>query len=342
MPPGTLVYTGERTRDDKVTLSVFDYDANHLNEIPFDSVDACLSRCETPTVTWINVEGLHDVGVIERIGKGYGIHPLALEDVLTTQERPKIEDYDDRIFLVVQMLSWDDGSQSIATEQVSFVLGPHFLITFQEPAGDVFDPVRKRLREGRGRMRRLGPDYLLYALLDSIVDSYFTILERLDDRIESLETELTDIPGPTTVHAIHSLRREMILLRRNVWPLREVLGGLDRGDSTLVQAETRLFLRDVRDHSIQVIETVETFRDLLTGMLDIYLSTLNYRMNAVMKVLTIIATIFIPLSFVTGIYGMNFEHMPELHWRWGYPAALAGMFGVGGVMLWVFHRRDWL
>jgi magnesium transporter len=239
------------------------------------------------------------------------------------------------------MLSWDETTQSAVAEQVSFVLGANFVLTFQEKGGDVFDPVRDRLRTNRGRLRRMGTDYLLYRLLDAVVDNYFLILEKLDDRIETLEEELTESPTSGTVQHIHRLKREMIFLRRAVWPLREVASELASAESDLVGHETRLFLRDIHDHTVQVVETVETFRDLLGGMLDVYLSNINNRMNAVMKVLTIIATIFIPLTFIAGVYGMNFHYMPELTWRWGYPLVVFGMLGIGAGMLMAFKRRGW-
>jgi len=341
LPPGTLVYTGERERD-KTQISIIDYDAETLQELPASTLSACLQRRDTQQVTWVNVDGLHEVDLIERVGVGFGMHPLALEDVLSTQQRPKLEDYEDRLFLVLHMLSWDATGDAIQSEQIALLLGPRFLLTFQEKGGDVFDGVRERLRSNRGRIRKAGPDYLLYALLDAIVDNYFTILEHLDDRITALEEEVSEQARPSTLHAIHAMRREMIFLRRAVWPLRDVIAGLERGGCPLVDEGTRVFLRDVRDHTIQVAESIETLRDLLTGMQDVYLSTINNRLNGVMKVLTIITTIFIPLSFIAGVYGMNFQHMPELHWRFAYPAVLVGMLAIALAMLWLFRKRDWL
>jgi magnesium transporter len=340
MPPGSLVYLGRR-KVEKTTLEVIDYDAERLEELQDVSLEGCHVLLDKPTVTWINVNGLHDVEVVEHLGRDFGIHPLVLEDLLNPAQRPKLEDYDTHQFIVLKMLSWDEERQNIVVEQVGMVLGPSFLVTFQERGGDVFDPVRLRLRGNRGRIRRQGPDYLLYALLDAIVDNYFVILERLDDRIEALEERLTDSPGPETLREVHRLKREMIFLRRAVWPLREVLSGLQRDTIRIVKPETRLFLRDVYDHTIQVIDTVETFRDLLQGMLDVYMSTVSNRLNQVMKVLTIISTIFIPLNFIAGVYGMNFRHMPELASRWGYPIVLGSMVAVGITMLALFKKRGW-
>jgi magnesium transporter len=339
LPPGSLVYTGAR-KVEKTTLEVLDYDAGSLQELHDASLETCHALIEAPRVTWINVDGL-DVQVVERLGLDFGIHPLVQEDLLNPDQRPKLEDYDDHLFIVLKMLAWDEARKDLVVEQVGLVLGPKFLITFQERGGDVFDPVRERLRSNRGRLRKSGPDYLLYALLDAIVDNYFVILERLDDRIEELEEELTDSPHPQTLRVVHKLKREMIFLRRAVWPLREVLAGLQRDTVRLVRPETRLFLRDVYDHTIQVIDTVETFRDLLQGMLDVYMSTVSNRLNQVMKVLTIISTIFIPLNFIAGVYGMNFVHMPELATRWGYPAILGLMLAVGLTMLALFKKRGW-
>jgi magnesium transporter len=309
--------------------------------VPWETIEGCVHLKDTASVTWINVDGLQDVGTVEKIGSGFGVHPLVLEDIVNTTARPKFEEYDDYIFVIVKMLTWDDQSERIVVEQLGMVLGRHYLLTFQEKGGDVFNAVRERLRANRGRLRKAGADYLLYTLLDAVIDNYFLILEKIDDRIEALEEEVTQSADDQTVRSVHRLRREMIDLRRAVWPLREVVGGLGRNESDLVQRETRVFLRDVYDHTVQVVETVETFRDLLAGMLDIYMSTLNNRMNAVMKVLTIISTIFIPLNFVAGIYGMNFQHMPELRSRWGYPLVLFVMAGLGIFMLSEFKRRKW-
>jgi magnesium transporter len=340
MPPGTLVYLGEE-RQTQTQLTVFDYDGETLNEIPSESLQGCLTRKEGPKVTWINVDGLQDVKDIEQIGRAFGIHPLVLEDIVNTGTRPKFEDYENHLFVIVKMLSWDDKNDRVIAEHLSLVLGNRFLLTFQEKGGDVFDPVRERLRANRGRLRKSGADYLMYTLLDAVIDNYFVILEKLDDRIDTLEVELTADADTDSLRSIHSLRREMIELRRAVWPLREVIGGVGRSESNLIEHETHTFLRDVYDHTVQVVETIETFRDLLAGMLDIYMSTLNNRMNAVMKVLTIISTIFIPLNFIAGVYGMNFKHMPELERPWAYPLVLSLMLAVGLIMLHQFKKRKW-
>ena len=340
LPAGTLVHLGDR-KVEQAELQVFDYDQSRLQEIPRETLSGCLARKDATTVTWINVDGLHDTELIEKLGEGFSIHPLVLEDILNTETRPKLDDYETHLFLVVKMMTWDEETATIVTEQVSLVLGPRYLLTFQERGGDVFDAVRERLRAGQGRLRKMGADYLMYALLDAVVDGYFLILEKLDDRIETLDESMQDSVGGETLREVHRLKRVIIDLRKAIWPLREVLAALSRIESPLVRPETRVFLRDVQDHAVQVVETMETFRDLASGLVDLYMSTLNNRMNAVMKVLTVITTVFIPLTLIAGIYGMNFEHMPELHWRWGYPLVLVAMLGIAGWMLSVFKKRGW-
>jgi len=341
LPPGTLVHVGEE-KTAKVKITVIDYDESNLQEKEIVKIDECYPFKEKPTVTWINIDGVHDVDVIEKIGKNYGIHPLLLEDIVNTEQRPKIEDFEGYLFLVIKMLSFDEKQREIKIEQVSLVLGPNYVLSFQEREGDVFDPVRDRIRRAKGRIRKMGADYLAYALLDAIVDGYFLILERIGDRIEELEESLISQPDTKTLTAIHYLKREMIFLRRSVWPLREVISGMSRKESTLIKESTEIFLRDVYDHTIQVIDTIETYRDMVSGMLDTYLSSISNRMNEVMKVLTIFAAIFIPLTFVAGIYGMNFSYMPELGWKWGYFAALAIMAAICISMLIYFRNKKWL
>jgi magnesium transporter len=295
-----------------------------------------------PTVTWINVDGLHQVEILEKLGEYYGFHPLMLEDILNTDQRPKMEDYGKYIYIVLKMLSYMDNSNEIVTEQISLILGPNFVISFQEKKGTVFNPIRERIRNDKGRIRKMGSDYLAYSLLDLIVDNYFIIMEKLGEKIEFLEEEVVTHPTPETLQTIHHLKREMIFLRKGVWPLREVVSGLERGESSLIKESTRIYLRDVYDHTIQTIDTIETYRDMVSGMLDIYLSSISNRLNAVMKVLTIIATIFMPLTFLAGIYGMNFKYMPELEWRWGYLMFWLIMIGIGAFMLIYFKKKRWL
>jgi magnesium transporter len=342
LSPGTLVHIGKK-KIEKVRIRIIDYDEAQLQEKEAKTIEECFPFKEKPTVTWVNIDGLHDIEVIEKIGKHFDLHPLVLEDILNTEQRPKIEDFDDYIFVVLKMLYFDESQDEIRAEQVSIILGSNFVLSFQERVGDIFNPLRERIRNAKGRIRKMGADYLAYALMDATVDNYFTVLEKLGEKIEDTEEKLVSNPTPETLQTIHNLKREMIFLRKSVWPLREVVNSLERGESSLIKESTKIFLRDVYDHTIQVIDTVETFRDLLSGMLDIYLSSISNRMNQVMKVLTIIATIFIPLTFVAGIYGMNFEYMPELKWHWFYPKAFwVVMIGVAGVMLVYFRRKKWL
>jgi len=341
LPPGTLVHIGEKKRE-RTTITILDYDELHLQEEEIETVDECLPFKDKPTVTWVNVDGIHEVEVLERLGDCFGLHPLVVEDILNTDHRPKMEDFGDYIFIVLKMLYYSDKDNEVVTEQISLILGPNFVISFQEREGDVFNPIRERIRSEKGRIRKMGADYLAYVLVDSIVDNYFIILEKLGERIEFLEDELVTNPTPETLQAIHDLKREMIFLRKSVWPLREVISGLERGESSLIQESTGIYLRDVYDHTIQVIDAVETFRDMLSGMLDIYLSSISNRMNEVMKVLTIIATIFIPLTLIAGIYGMNFRYMPELEWPWAYPMLWLIMLAIGVLMLIYFRRKRWL
>ena len=343
LPPGTLIHVGEK-RTEKVRITLIDYDEKSFIEREVERVDACLPFRDTPTVTWINVEGLHEVEVIESMGTLFGLHPLLLEDILHTNQRPKLDDHGNYLALFLRMLTLDrtQGGSAILTEQVCLIAGPNYVITFQERPGDVFDPVRERLRRGKGKIRGMGADYLAYALLDAMVDGYFMILEDFGDRMDEIEEELLSDPTMATLHRIHRLKREGLVLRRSIWPLREVVSTLERGDNSIIREGTKIYLRDVYDHTIQVIENVETFRDTMGGMVDLYLSTISNRMNEVMKVLTIIATIFIPLTFIAGIYGMNFANMPELEWRYGYFITWGVIAAIALTMVVFFRKRKWL
>jgi len=341
LPPGSLIHIGERKRE-QTRISIIDYDEKSIEEKEVKTVEECFPFKDTATVTWINVDGVHDSEIIGKMGGHFGVHPLILEDIMNTGQRPKLEDMGDYLFIVLRMISFAGKKKGILSEQVSLIVGPNFVISFQEGEGDVFDPVRERIRSGKGRLRRMGSDYLAYALIDAVVDNYFVVLEKLGEEVEFLEEEIVSDPGRKTIQALHRLKREMIYLRKSVWPLREVVSGLERSGSCLIKESTGIFLRDVYDHTIQVIDTIETYRDMLSGMLDIYLSSVSNRMNEIMKVLTIIATIFIPLTFIAGIYGMNFEYMPELGWRWGYFAILAVMAAIGVFMIMYFRRKKWL
>lgn len=341
LSPEVLVHVGEK-KAERVRLTVIDYDGENFHEKELSSVEECFPYKDTSTVTWINVGGLHQVEVIEALGKRFDIHPLVLEDILNTTQRPKVEDYGSYVYLVFKMISYEKETSEILAEQISLIVSRRFVISFQENGTDVFDPVRERIRTGRGRIRGLGTDYLAYALVDTVVDHYFNVLEKVGDEIEDLEEELLRSPSLETSETIHILKREMLFLRRSVWPLREVISLLLREESPLVQKETLLYLRDLYDHTIQVIDTIETFRDMLSAMLDVYLSSVSNRMNSVMKVLTGIATIFMPLTFMVGLYGMNFKFMPELEWRYGYPVVLVFMACLAVSLYTFFKRRGWI
>ncbi len=347
LPPGSLIHIGEK-KTEKVRISIIDYNEEKFQEKEAENVEECFPFKEKPTVTWLNIDGLHEISVIEKLGKHFDIHSLVLEDILNTDQRPKMEDLEKYIFFVLKMIYYDDKKEELHTEQVSLILCHNCVISFQESVGDVFDAVRERLRNGKGKIRKKSADYLVYALIDAVVDNYFVILEKIGERIEDIEEDLVANPTPNTVQIIHGLKREMIYLRKSVWPLREVINSLQREESDIIQKDTHIYLRDLYDHTIQVIDTVETFRDMTSGMLDIYMSSVSNKMNEVMKVLTIFAAIFIPLTFVAGVYGMNFDpsisplNMPELEWYFGYPFALFVMVGVAITMLVYFKRKKWL
>lgn len=341
LPPGTLMHIGEQ-KVEAMQVTVLDYDEAHCNETTLTHPDQCQAYRDKSGVVWVNIEGVHDVESLEKIGQCFDLHPLVLEDILNTDQRPKLEDYGDYLYIVLRMLS-SGAAGEICSEQVSVILGKNFVISLQEGAkGDVFNPLRERIKNGKGQLSKLGSDYLAYALIDTVVDHYFIILERLGEHFESLEGRVLSNPGPSTLHLIQQLKREMIYLRKSVWPLREVVAAMQRRDSVLIQESTGYYLRDVYDHTIQIIDTIETFRDMLSGMLDIHLSSVSNRMNGVMKVLTIIATIFMPLTWIVGVYGMNFKYMPELEWRWGYLAAWLLMVVVALGMVWYFRKKRWL
>jgi len=339
--PGTLVHIGEQ-KVDETRITLIDYDEEHLEERVLDSIEEAFPLKDLPTVTWINIDGLHEIDIIEKVGQHFNLHPLVLEDILNTGQRPKTEEFEDLIFVVLKMLHYNENAEKIRSEQFSLVLGSNFLITFQEIQGDVFNVVRERFRKSKTRIRKAGCDYLAYALIDAIVDYYFVILEALGDKIEDIEIQLLDNPTRDTLEIIHEMKREMIYLRKQIWPIREIINSLVKSESSLIQEQLHVYFRDVYDHTIQIIDTIESYRDILAGMLDIYLSTLSNRMNEVMKVLTIIATIFIPITFIAGVYGMNFKFMPELEWRWGYVMVWAIIVVAAGIMIGFFKKKQWL
>ena len=342
LPPGTPVHIGER-KTGAPRLSLMHYDGEQLAEEEVTDVSACRTWLSRPGVTWINIEGVHQIDLLEQFGTVFGLHSLVLEDIANTGQRPKVEDYGGYLYIVMRMLSLQAVRQEVVGEQISLIVGPNFVLSFQEGiAGDAFNPIRERLRTSKGRLRREGADYLVYSLIDAIVDGYFVLLEKLGEQIEVLDERMLANRAGDVARTIHLLKREMIWLRKAVWPLREMINTLQRAETPLIRASTGVYLKDVYDHTIEVIDTVETYRDVLSGMLENHLSLLTTRLNEIMKVLTVISTIFIPLTFITGIYGMNFRFMPELEWRWGYPLALLGMAGIGVAMYFYYRRKKWL
>ncbi len=342
LAPGTLVHVGEK-KAEKVVIRALAYNSEKLIEKKLETVEDCLVFKDQPDINlWINVDGLDRVDIIEKLGNYFNIHPLTLEDVLNTGQRPKTEDYESYIYTVLKMILLDTKKEEITLDQVSIILGPNYILSFQEREGDIFDPVRERFKNPASRLRKNGVDHLAYSLIDAIVDNYFLILEHFGEEIEDLEEGLIIQPRPETLKAVQKYKRDMITLRKSVWPLRELINGLQRVESDLIKETTRIYLRDIYDHTIQVIDSVEDFRDILSSMVDIYLSSISYRMNDVMKVLTVIATIFIPLTFIAGVYGMNFEYMPELKWRWGYPVIMLAMSLIGVSMFAYFKKRRWV
>lgn len=342
MAPGSLIFTGER-KVEEISIRLIRYNKEEILEESVDNIENALQLAqEFKGNSWINIEGLHEVSVIEKTGEQLGLHKLTLEDVLHVGQRPKIDEYDEYIFCVLRMFTLGPNQRGVDSEQLSFILQRDVLITFQEKGGDVFEYIRTRLREGKGNIRGRGPDYLLYALLDAVVDHYFLIIENLGEQLEDLEIALFENPDKDILEKIHLLRREMLHLRRSVYPLREVISRFEKIEEPKVEIGTRVFIRDLYDHTIQVIETIEVLRDMSTGMADLFMSSVSNKMNDVMKTLTIIATIFIPLTFIAGIYGMNFEYMPELGWKWGYFVVWGIMLLIMVVMLVFFKRNKWI
>ncbi len=342
LPAGTLVYTGEKTGG-KIDITLIDYDENVFEERTVQTVEECIPYRSKPTATWINVDGVHDAAMIEKLGDCFGIHRLVTEDLMSIVQRPKVEDYGDYLFIVLKMLAYDESSGNVVPEQVGLVVGRNYLLSFQEGIkGDVFHLIRERLRAGRGRIRKAGVDYLAYSLLDAIVDGYFLTLEKIGGQIDLLEEEVVSSPGGPVLEKLYRVKRELLFLHKAVWPLREVIASLARRDSAFISEATTPYLRDVYDHLIQVIDTIEIYREILTELLGTHLSAVSNRLNQIMKVLTVIATIFMPLTFLAGVYGMNFKFMPELEWKYGYLFTWIVMASIGIGMLFYFKRKKWM
>jgi len=341
LPPGTLEYTGEKISK-KVKITVIDYNEKNFQLKEVSKIDQELINLEKSTVRWINVDNISLKDIVEEIGNQFELHPLLLEDVMNPEQRPKVDDFERYLFITIKMLNWDQEKREILSEQVSLILGPNYVISFQERELDMFDPILERLKTRKGQIRKMGSDYLTYTLIDYIIDNYFIILENIGDIIEDMEDELITNPSPVTLQSIHNLKREIITLRKSVWPLREVINKLQRIEVPIIKNTTKIYLRDVYDHTIQIIDTIESYRDIISGMLDIYLSSISNRMNEIMKVLTIISTIFIPLTFLAGVYGMNFKYMPEIEAPLAYPLLWIIMIIITIIMVIFFRRKKWL
>lgn len=337
-PPGELS-PHEGRPSTPVRVTVMDYDPDHLEERELDGPEDWTPYRDRETVSWINVDGLEDVGLLKQLGEDFGLHPLVIEDIAHAEQRPKLESYENGYFVVAHMLT---ATEDIESEQVSMFLGGRFLLTFQERPGDCFEPVRERIRRSRGQIRGMGNDYLLYALLDALVDSGFPVLDWVRDSIEELEDDVLEEPEPEVMSEIHEMRRRLLAFRRSVWPLREVINTLLRDDAGLLSERTDVYLRDCYDHVIRLADMNETYRELAAGLTELYLTQISNNMNEVMKVITIFGAIFIPLTFIAGVYGMNFEYMPELQVWWAYFACLGFMGLVGLALLGFFWHRNWL
>jgi len=339
-PPETS-YIGEKeTAETRITL--IDYDEKHFLEKEIKTVEDCSPFIDIPTVTWINANNIHQAEMIKKLGDYLGIHQLAVEDILNTDQHPKIDDFGDRLFFVLKKFDYDDEHNEITTEQISLILSSKFVVSFQEKGSDVFNHVKERIRDEHSRMRRMKNDYLAYSLINAIVDSYFKIVEKFEDKIESIDKELITNPRQETLQAIQNLKRNIIFLHKSVWHLEQAISEAEKGESSLIQESTRAYFRDVCDKTVQVLDKIEMLRDIAYGMLDVYFSNMSNKINEVMKVLTIITTIFIPMTFIASIYGMNFKYMPEFEIPWFYPLVWLIMLAICISMLFYFRKKKWL
>lgn len=345
--PGSYVFVGEK-KQEEIQINLMDYNEENYEFRTLDNIDEALPYKDNKNITWINIYGLHETAILEKIEKYFNIHSLVMEDVLNTNQRPKLEIYDDYIFAVIKMIYFDDEDYKLTTEQISLILCENYIICFQERKGDFFNPLRERIKSGKGRARKSGADYLAYTILDMIVDNYFISLEKLGDEIEALDVQVLEDPDPDLAQQINSLKRSLILMRRNTWPLREVISMFVRDQLPYFRTRTLPFLRDLYDHTLQVVDTTEIYIEMVNGLLEMHMSAMSNRLNEVMKVLTIIATIFIPLSFLAGVYGMNFDtgagpfNMPELHYRYGYAFFWLLVLIVGGGLVVYFKKKKWM
>lgn len=339
LSPGTLIFVGSKKLE-ATKIEVVDFTKEKIEETEIENPEDCVKYKTSQSTTWINITGLHDTQVIEKICNNYGIHPLIQEDIVNTQQRPKLEDMVEHLVVSLKMIYYDEQNKGIAFEHITVILGKNFVMTFQESEGDVFDNIRKRLRNGKGRIRGKA-DYLAYAIIDAVVDNYSVVLEKVSEAMDYLEDEIAN-PKHNTQESIRRLKKEIIFLRKNIVPLKEVIRSFERSESKLINQETSIYFRDVYDHVVEVIETTETYREILGGIMESYHSGISNKANEVMKVLTIIATIFIPLTFIVGIYGMNFKYMPELEWQNGYFFVWGIMIVVAGIMTLYFKKKKWL
>ncbi|OBX24813.1 magnesium/cobalt transporter CorA [Gelidibacter algens] len=340
--PGTVLYRGKK-QSTVTAVDIINYSKESYHKLETQNVEEAFHFKGNDQVTWINVNGLNNTSEIEKLGNHYGLHPLTMEDVLNTNHRPKMDEFDNYLFIILKMLYFNN-EEELVYEQVSMVVGEHYVITFQESDGDVFDDLRDRISSGKGRGRSMGSDYLMYAIIDAIVDNYLTVIEAFGDKIEDIENRIfeSDTDNNTTANSIQLLKREVLKIRRSVFPLREVISRLDKIENSIIDEKTHNFLRDLYDHIVQVNESIEVYREMVWSLLDMYMSIISNKMNEVMKVLTIIATIFIPLTFIAGVYGMNFDHIPELHYKYSYFILWGVMIFIFLMMLIYFRKKKWL
>lgn len=341
-PPGTPVYTGEQqVAVPRITVTT--YTEHDFHETVGTRLEECLPTQSEAGITWINIEGLHDIELIKQLATRFNLHALTVEDILNIGQRAKIEEFEDYLFIITKKLKWDPELKIASMEQISLVMGKDFVLSFQERESTLFTPIRERLRgTSNQRLRQRGTDYLTYRLIDTIVDRYFMVLEGIGEQIEEIEVAITTVSTTVDSRSLYLLKRRVLAVRKAIWPMREVLSHLLQAEEERITPFTRLYLRDVYDHAMQSLDTIENFRDMLSSLLDVYLSSLSNRLNEVMKILTIISTIFIPTTFIASIYGMNFQYMPELHWRWGYPTALFAMLVTTVLMIIYFRRKKWI
>lgn len=341
LPAGSLIYIGEKAHQ-KIDVSIIDYTETNCTEFCPTELSELTRFKNLDSVTWVNIDGIHDVKFIKEVGEIFELHPLLLEDILNPDHRPKIEEYGDYLHFTLKELKWDPLKKEIDKEQISFVFGKGFVISFQEQKGDIFEPIRDRIRNGKGRIRKMRADYLAYSLIDIIVDHYFVIIDNLEEEIEKLEEIVLQVPSEKNIQYILKLKKDLLILRKSIIPLRESIGNLEKSGSELIEQRTIFFLKDVYDHTLHITDSIETYKEMLNSIMELHISGMNNRLNKVMKVLTVISTIFIPLTFIVGVYGMNFDNMPELHWQYGYYAVWGFMVLTVALMLYILRRNRWM